>query len=377
MPLPMIQIFTSNRSSPLAVTPAVHGGIDEAELRALGLERTEVIDFSANQSPLAVSPRIRAAVAGAVLEAYPDRDARGFAGAVAIRHGVDPAQVVVGNGSTELIRLLAQIILREGDVALSLAPSFGEYEVASVIARASFIEHRLSLEKGTFIYREDAFVRALEQFLPKLCWLCSPNNPTGTAVPPQAIEELVACFPGTVFVLDEAYCDLLEYPQWTATTLARGNLVVLRSMTKAWGLAGLRLGYALAHDSMAAALRAAKPPWSVNACAQAAGEAVLDDPAAYYEAVRLLRSGRDDLVSGLWAQGWTVLPSDAGFFLVRVRDAALVRRRLLEQGCLVRDCSSFGLSQYIRISPRLPAQNQLLLAAFAKLEELRPDGEPR
>jgi histidinol-phosphate aminotransferase len=373
----MIRTSTPTRPHPLVVAPAVHGGIDEAELQAFGLERTGVIDFSANQSPLAVSPRTRAAVASAVLEAYPDRDARDFASAVALRHGVDPAQVVVGNGSTELIRLLAQIILREGDVALSLAPSFGEYEAASVIARASFIEHRLLLEKDTFVYREDMFVRALEQFLPKLCWLCSPNNPTGTTIPSQAIERLVIRFPGTVFVLDEAYCDLLQNPQWTAATLARRNLVVLRSMTKAWGLAGLRLGYALAHDSMAAALRAAKPPWSVNACAQAAGEVVLEDSAAYYETVRLLRSGRDDLGSGLRAKGWTVLPSEAGFFLVRVGDAALVRRRLLEQGCLVRDCSSFGLSQYIRISPRLPAQNQILLAAFARLEELRPDEEPR
>lgn len=359
------------------VTPAVHGGIDEAELRVLGLDRTRIIDFSANQSPLGASPRVRGAIAGAVLEAYPDRDARGFARAVASRHGVDPVQVVVGNGSTELIRLIAQIVFREGDAALSLAPSFGEYEAATVLARASFIERRLLLEEDAFAYREDVFADALEQLRPRLCWLCSPNNPTGTAVPPEAIEGLVTRFPGTVFVLDEAYCDLLQHPQWTAATLARGNLVVLRSMTKAWGLAGLRLGYALAHESMAAALRAAKPPWNVNVCAQAAGEAVLEDPAAYHDAVQLLRIGRDTLASGLRAEGWTVPPSEAGFFLVRVRDAASVRRCLLERGCLVRDCSSFGLPQYVRVSPRLPAQNQLLLEAFVGLEELRPDEEPR
>lgn len=351
----------------LILPAAVHGGIDVGELRSLNLDPARVLDFSANQSPLAPPPSALASVGRAVLDAYPDRDASEFAGAVAARHGLRPRQVVVGNGSTELIRLLAQIVLEPGDVALSLAPSFGEYQVGTLLSRGRFAMHNLTIAYDGFAYHHEAFRADLVRLRPRLCWLCSPHNPTGAAIPPASIEELVRLFPDTVFVLDEAYVDLLLYPQWTAETLEQGNLVVLRSMTKAWGLAGLRLGYGLAGEALADALQGAKPPWNVNACAQAAGSEVLADSAHYREVLALLQSGREMLMTGLRAQGWTVLPSVASFFLIEVGDAALSRRRLLQQGCLVRDCTSFGLPAHVRVSPRLPGENARLLEAFAIL----------
>lgn len=145
------------------------------------------------------------------------------------------------------------------------------------------------------------------------------------------------------------------------------HLVVLRSLTKAWGLAGLRLGYALADVNLADPLRAGKPPWNVNACAQAAGVATLDDPQRHADALTLLRDGQAQLTAGLRSAGWNVLPSAAGFFLIEVGDAAAARRRLLYHGCLVRDCTSFGLPEHVRVSPRLPAENDWLLEAFATL----------
>jgi len=184
---------------------------------------------------------------------------------------------------------------------------------------------------------------------------------------PRDIAALVIGHPDTLFVLDEAYCDLLDVPQWTPALLAKGNIVILRSMTKAWGLAGLRLGYAIADETLANPLRAAKPPWNVNACAQAAGLAALADDSWYRRSIDLLRSGRVELVAGLTEQGWEVLPSTAGFFLIRVDDAAAAREHLLARGCLVRDCTSFGLPEYVRVSPRLAEQNRLLLDAFTEL----------
>jgi histidinol-phosphate aminotransferase len=138
-------------------------------------------------------------------------------------------------------------------------------------------------------------------------------------------------------------------------------------MTKYWGLAGLRLGHAVAEPGLAAALRAAAPPWSVNACAQAAGVAALADLEHHRRSVDLLTGERDRLLAGLRSAGWVTEPTTAGFFLIDVGDARAARRTLLAQGCLVRDCTSFGLPGHVRVSPRHPAQNDLLLEAFAAL----------
>ena len=352
-----------------AVAPSVHGAVDPAALRAEGVDPAALTDFSSNQSPLGAAPGVAAAVAGAVVDAYPDPHAAELTGRLAERHGVSPAQVVCGNGSTELIRLVAQLALAPGDVAVSLAPSFGECGVATRLASARFEEVRLvhAGEGASFFCDEPALRAALTDLRPRLCWLCSPNNPTGAALPAALIAGLVADFPATLFVLDEAYCDLLPETQWQADLLAAGNLLVLHSMTKYWGLAGLRLGHAVAEPGLAAALRAAAPPWSVNACAQAAGVAALSDLEHHRRSVELLTGERDRLVAGLRVRGWTTEPSMAGFFLIHVGDAPAARHALLAQGCLVRDCTSFGLPAHVRVSPRHPEQNDRLLAAFAAL----------
>ena len=253
----------------------MHGAVDPTALRAEGVDPAALIDFSSNQSPLGAAPGVAGAVAGAVVDAYPDPHATALAARLAARHEVDPSHIVCGNGSTELIRLVAQLALGPGDVALALAPSFGECEVATRLTGARFDEVRL-VHAGAgagFFCDEPALRAALTATSPRLCWLCSPNNPTGAALPAALIAALVSDFPGTLFVLDEAYCDLLPEPQWQVDLLAAGNLIVLHSMTKYWGLAGLRLGHAVADPALAAALRAAIAPWSVNACAQAAGVA--------------------------------------------------------------------------------------------------------
>jgi len=352
-----------------AVAAATHGAVDPAALRAEGVRAAEIVDFSSNQSPLGPAPGVRAAVSAAALDSYPDPRAGELCAAAAVSLGVAPECVVAGNGSTELIRLLAQLALSPGDRALSLGPSFGEYEVATRLAGGQFTEVRanyVGLGRG-FRYRASTCSLAAAENRPRLCWLCSPNNPTGTLVARGLIEELIAAYPETLFVLDEAYCDPLEAPQWSAATLAAGNLVVLRSLTKAWGLAGLRVGFAVAAPETAAALRAAAPPWTVNACAQAAGVVALADEEHHRAAVSLLVQERDRLMNALRGLGWRVEPSQAGFFLVNVGKAAGVRRELLARGCLVRDCTSFGLPAFVRVSPRLPEQNDLLLRAWAAL----------
>ena len=368
------------------VAPAVHGGVDAFELARLGLDPAAVIDFSSNQSPLGIAPAAREAAVKACLDSYPDRDARVLVAALAARHEVAPDRVVAGNGSTELIRLIAQLTMLPGDVALSLAPSFGEYEMGTILARGRFVELPLELEDASsrsatdgppgFVFDPAAFAGELRRVRPRLCWLCSPNNPTGAVVPPEDLEMLSRSFPDTMFVLDEAYCDLLPHPQWSPAMLDAGNVVVLRSMTKAWGLAGLRLGYAIADPSIAGPLRAASPPWNVNACAQAAGLAAIEQDERHAEAVGLLRTGRDELAAAIAGLGFPALASAAGFFLIEVADPAAARLGLLEHGCLVRDCTSFGLPRHVRVSPRHAHENERLLSAFRALAAtVRPSRE--
>ena len=346
------------------LVPSVHGGVDARELTALGIDPAAVIDFSANQSPLGPSPRIAAAIARADAAQYPDRDAQPLANALAARHGLSPAQVVAGNGSTELIRLIAQLALGPGDAAALLcAHTFGEYATATALAGARCVVCPFPAEDAADLPR---FSRDFSGHY-RLAWLCSPNNPTGVATTPADIAWLVREHPETLFVLDEAYCDLLPAPQWTPELLENGNLIVLRSMTKAWGLAGLRLGYALGGTALMTPLRAAKPPWNVNACAQAAGLAALEDNAHYASTLTMLRTEQAHLRHTLREQGWAPRTSAAAFFLVRVGAAARIKLALLQRGCLVRDCASFGLPEYIRVSPRLPEQNGQLLAAMAAL----------
>jgi len=347
-----------------ALTPSVHGGVDAGELARCGLTPEAVIDFSANQSPLGPAPHVVAAVASAVLDAYPDRDAHPLALAIATRHGVSADQVVTGNGSTELIRLIAQLALMPGTAVLAVTPTFGEYRVATELAGAHWVEFPLTAEEG-FALDIQRLYTALRATRPVLCWWCAPNNPTGTAAVPEAVAAVIKAHPETLFVLDEAYCDLLPAPQWTPALLEAGNLIVLRSMTKAWGLAGVRLGYALGTAGLMGALRGAKPPWNVNACAQAAGIAALVDTTQYTQTLALLLAERQHLVKALKEQGWPVVSSAAAFFLIDVGDAAAIKRRLLAHGCLVRDCTSFGLPAYVRVSPRRPEQNARLLEAFA------------
>jgi len=334
------------------------------ELSLIGIDPSKVIDFSANQSPLGPSPSVVKAMANAIISCYPDRDALPLAAAIAEYHNLLPDQVVVGNGSTEIIRLVAQLALRPGDCAIAPTNTFGEYRIATLLAGADY--HTVG--GNTFDDALPAFIPAIAHLQPRVCWLCLPNNPTGMGAQPSEIATLIHVYPEVIFVLDEAYCDLLSEPQWQPDLLSRGNLIVLRSMTKSMGLAGLRLGYALGGTSLMNTLRMAKPPWNVNDCAQKAGIAALADSEHYAKTIAMLRQEKQKLIDGITGHGWQVVPSAAAFFLVYVGNAAVLTRQFLEYGCLVRDCTSFGLPQYIRVSPRYPDQNLQLLTAFGQLK---------
>lgn len=356
------------RPAVLRLKRAVHGGPDYAELAALGLRPEEALDFSANTHPFGPPAGVAPALAclGRALERYPDSEAGELRGRLGERLGVSPARILCGNGSAEILWLAALAYLQPGAPVLILGPTFGEYRVAAALAGAEAVEHRAREEDG-FVPDIEGALEAAHRLRPQALFLCNPNNPTGHYLGREAVARLVAALPEALVVLDEAYVSLAESPWRALDLLDRGNVLMVRSLTKDYALAGLRLGYALGREDLIAALRQVQPPWSVNAAAQAAGLAALAD-AGYLEVVlRRLAEAKTYLLEGLTALGLFCQPSAAPFFLVKVGHAPTLRHQLLQRGILVRDCSSFGLTQHIRLSPRSLEDCRRLLAALKEI----------
>jgi L-threonine-O-3-phosphate decarboxylase len=345
----------------------IHGALDFAELDRLGLAPEMVLDFSVNGNPYGPSPCVREALTQVPYDRYPDREALALRRVLSAHLDVAVDEILVGNGSTELVWLAALAFVRAGDTVLLVGPTFGEYTRAAVLMGARLHQYTAQSAEGFRVVPE-ALTQLLQQCQPRLVFLCNPNNPTGTFVAPDRIAHWAATFPRTLFIVDEAYLTFTARAP-SVLPVRRPNMLVLRSMTKAYALAGLRLGYAVGSPDMLDALRRARPPWSVNALAQAAGIAALQDTAHLTHCLARIAQAKHDFVNGLHALGLTPVPSTTHFFLARVGSGAACRQALLQRGMLVRDCASFGLPEYIRVATRRPEENVRLLAA---LEELRP-----
>jgi L-threonine-O-3-phosphate decarboxylase len=351
----------------------VHGGPDHAELAAAGLDPAGVIDFSANVNPYGPPPGVTAAVRRAALDRYPDRECLALRRALAARLGVDAGWIVCGNGAAELIHLLARITLRAGDTVVVAGPTFGEYARAARLHGATVVEVDAAYPLGGDLCREP-LLAAIAATRPRLVWLCSPNNPTGGAAGAADVAVLLDAVAagGGLLVADEAYADLqLDGAPADLRPLLAGpagdSLVLLRSLTKGYALAGLRLGYVVARPLLVAALRRVRPPWNVSAPAQAAGVAALaGDEYLVHSRARLAATKRR-LAAALARAGYAATIGRANWLLVEVGDAAAVRRRLLGEALLVRDCASFGLPGHIRVAVRRPAECRRLVAALSAL----------
>ena len=334
----------------------VHGGLDPAELRSLGLQADQVLDFSANINPLGPSRRVIQAAAEADLSAYPDRNSLGLREALAARLNIAIDKLMIGNGSTELIHLVARACLRPGEKCLTFTPTFGEYEAAAAIAGADVHTLRAREERG-FRWHVDTAVRTIREMRPGVVFLCNPNNPTGAYLERDTVEQFSSAVgDGALLVLDNAYAELSDSRWDPLPLLGSGNLVILNSMTKDHALAGVRLGYMVAEPSFVAAVRRLQPAWSVNAVAQAVGIAALEDEAYVARAREVIREAKVYLYRELEKLRVTVAHSTTNFILARVGDAASVRRALLRRRIAVRDCTSFGLPEHIRIAARRPEE---------------------
>lgn len=363
---------SSPRLRDLALCP--HGSVTDRELQALGLDRSAVIDFSASTNPLGPSPAVRHALATLEIGRYPDDDAGALHQLLAAQTRLDSSYVLVGNGSSELIWLLALAYLERDDQVLVVGPTFGEYARAARIMGAAMSEWRATAATD---FRPDvaSLCATIRRLGPTMVFLCNPNNPTGALLRRAELERLLDATPG-MLVLDEAYSGFVDEPPATLDLVAGNRLVVLRSLTKDYALAGLRLGYAVAAPPVIGAMRQVRPPWSVNAAAQAAGVAALGDAEHLERSLAVVREARAYLLAELRRQGWPVVPSMANFLLVDVGDGASFRQQVLRHGCVLRDCASFGLPAYVRIGIRTLPECRRLVAAMASAQAEAAAGTP-
>ena len=345
----------------------IHGGLDEAELRCLGLQPAQMLDFSANINPLGPSRRVRQAATEANLSAYPDRHSLALREELAARLDVGIDNLIVGNGSTELIHLLARAFLGPHKRCLIFVPTFGEYEAAATIAGAEVNLFQAD-EAQEFRWSVDAAVEAIGQMRPDMVFLCNPNNPTGVYMDRDDVERIHRAVGGdALLVLDDAYVSLADW-QWDSTPLLRNaNIAILRSMTKDHALAGVRLGYMVAGPNIVETVRLLQPAWSVNSVAQTVGIAALNDEAHVAVARKTISEAKEYLRGALATLGVPVTVSAANFVLAQVRDAPRVRSALLRRGIAVRDCTSFGLPEHIRIAVRRPEECTRLIGSLREV----------
>jgi histidinol-phosphate aminotransferase len=358
----MVDSRLSPRPEVLATPFDQHGALDYRELEHAGLAPERVLDFSVNSNPYGPSPAVREALAGVPLDRYPDRESLALRRALSAFWQIPMEQILAANGTAELIWLVALAFVRSGDTVCVVGPTFGEYARAASLMGAQVKTWTAAAEAG-FAIDTTQVDRVLAGARPRLVFLCNPNNPTGALAPPEAIQTWTTAHPDTLFVVDEAYIQFVDGLS-SAANLRAENVLVLRSMTKDYALAGLRLGYALGSGAVVDALARVRPPWSVNALAQAAGVAALQDKDHLCQSMHKLRQAKRTLVNRLRALGLPPVPSATRYFLVRVGDGGAFRLSLVAKQILVRDCASFGLPEYVRIATRTPAENDVLLAAI-------------
>lgn len=345
-----------------------HGGKIFEFARQQGCRIGEVTDFSASINPLGMSPIAVRAIQENLpsLVHYPDRNCTELRKALARRHDLNIDQILIGNGSTELIHLLPKALRLER--VLIPVPSFSEYEAAAMLAGCAIRFLKLRDEEN-FTIRSTDLIKAMEQGVDAV-FLCNPNNPTGLLLQETEILTVLEMTKGEGIriILDEAFIDYAEHASLLRATERYPNLIVLRSFTKFYGMPGLRVGYLVAREETVAQIERIKPPWSVNHLAQVAAAASLSDESYIEKSRRLIENERAYLSRVLSEfPGVTVFPSHANYLLLKLSadlfSIQAVEDVLYRERVLVRPCGSFrGLSEwYIRVAVKSRADNERLI----------------
>lgn len=329
--------------------------------RELGLRPEGIIKLASNENPFGPSPKAMAAAKQALDhgELYPDGGCFALRQQLAARWGLGADQFVIGNGSNEVLELLGNCFLSPGDEVVMGSPAFVVYKLVTLLFGAKAIEVPLRN------WRHDlpAITAAITPRT-KLVFVCSPNNPTGTANIEAELLTFARALPEHVIaVFDEAYAEFVERAPDLRPLIAEGRQVVcLRTFSKIYGLASLRIGYGYGSAEMCALLNRVRQPFNVNAIAQAAAIAALDDRAFAEKTARENGAGLAQLENGFRALQLEFVPSVANFILVKVGDGTRVFEALQRRGVIVRPMKSYGLSEWVRVTVGTSVQNVRFLA---------------
>lgn len=337
--------------------------------RDLGIPESELLMLAANENVLGPSPRAVQAAERVLREAhlYPDGACHELKAALAIKLGVRPERLVIGNGSNEIIELLVRTFVGPDETVVSAWPSFVVYRLATQA------QDREAILAPLYRDRYDlAGLAALVDHRTKLVFIANPNNPTGTYVTKRELAAFLARIPRSVIVvLDEAYFEYVEapdYPSGLTEFPDRARLVVLRTFSKAHGLAGLRVGYGVMDPELVDYLDRVRQPYNVSVVAQAAALAALTDDAHVEKSKRLAREGMKQLEKGFHTLGLSWVPSQANFVVVRLPiEGVAVQAELKKRGILVRAMNGYGIPDSVRITIGTPAMNERVLAALGDI----------
>jgi histidinol-phosphate aminotransferase len=339
-----------------------------AELeRELGI--SGIVKLASNENPLGCSPLAVAAMHEAIktIALYPDGNGFELKDALSKRYGVEPARIVLGNGSNDMLELAARAFLTVGDKAVYSAHAFAVYPLATQAVGATGV----SVPATNFGHDLKAMLKAALEQQAKLVFIANPNNPTGTFL--NAADLLVfmrALPPQILVVLDEAYNEYLPVEcRYDSVSWLKEfpNLIISRTFSKAYGLAGLRVGYALADPQVADMMNRVRQPFNVNSVAQAAAVAALRDEAFVRQTHGLNQRGMEQITDGLSRLGLAYIPSMANFVSFKITGAARIYRRLLELGVIVRPIASYDMPDYLRVSIGLESENQKFLSALQQI----------
>jgi histidinol-phosphate aminotransferase len=335
--------------------------------REMGLEEAGIVKLASNENPRGIGPRTRAAIEAAIgdLARYPDGNGFELKQALSKRYGVDTASIVLGNGSNDVLELVALAFLGPGRAAVYSQHCFAVYPLATQARGARSI----AVPARNFGHDLEAMAKAIDDET-YVAWLANPNNPTGTFARGEEVEAFLRRVPERVLVvLDEAYNEYLPHDLKADSTrwLKRHpNLVITRTFSKAYGLAGLRVGYALAHPSVADIMNRVRQPFNVNSLALTAAVAALDDMEFVARSYAENLQGLRQIEQGAQRLGLDFIPSHGNFITVRVGKAAEVYRRLLRRGVIVRPVAGpYQLPEHLRVTIGTAQENEKFLGALA------------
>ena len=333
--------------------------------RELGLPEASIIKLASNENPLGVSPKAQQAIRAVLdgLALYPDGNGFALKQALSRHLNVDMDQLVLGNGSNDVLELAARAFLAPENSAVYAQHAFAVYPLVVQAMGCKGIE----VPAKNFGHDLPAMLQAIQPDT-RMVFVANPNNPTGTLAPAAEMERFIAAVPAHVLVvLDEAYNEYLR-PEYRSDSLSwlkkYPNLLITRTFSKVYGLAGLRVGYAVGSAGVADMLNRVRQPFNVNSISLVAATAALDDREFVRKSYELNLAGMDQLTAGLKALGLEYIPSYGNFVTFKMRDAKAVNAALLKAGVIVRPIAGYGMPDWLRVSIGLEAENARFLASL-------------